>query len=135
MIGRFAAAAAVSAAVAPAAFLPPPLYSAPPETPYVTAKSRFISQLGQGGFHLYTENCALCHGEDGVGTAYGPALTKRVYWVENLSRQSFHEALTADYHAGYRGNAQGRPLSEIKFNDVELIARYVREIQRPDLFN
>lgn len=134
MIGRIAAAAAVSATVAPAAFLPPPLFSETPETPYVTVQSRFITQVGLGGLKLYNENCALCHGSGGAGTDYGPALKQRVYWRDRLPRQKFHATVSGTHHEHLRGNARGLELGEIDFNDVELIARYVHEIQRPDLF-
>ncbi len=134
MIGRLAAAAAVSATVAPAAFLPPPLFSEAPDKPYITVEKRFITQVGLGGLRLYTENCALCHGLGGKGSDYGPALTKRVYWRDRLPRRKFHAVLGETHHAALQGSADGRKIGDIGFNDVELIARYVHEVQRPDLF-
>lgn len=134
MMGRIAAAAAVSATVAPAAFLPPPLFSETPAKPYISVEARFITQVGLGGLKLYTENCSICHGHGGAGTEYGPALKQRVYWRDKLPRKAFHATLIGRHHAQLQGNANGRQLGKIQFNDVELIARYVHEIQRPDLF-
>jgi mono/diheme cytochrome c family protein len=134
MFGRIAAAAAVTATVAPAAFLPPPLFSESPEQPPVSVQQRFITQVGMGGLQLYNDNCALCHGWGGNGTEYGPALTKRIYWRDRIPRRKFHATLTGAHHADLRGSASGPKLGKIHFNHVELIARYVHEIQRPDMF-
>ncbi len=91
-----------------------------------------VSQIGLGGRVLYVDNCAVCHGLRGVGTEYGPALTSRIYWKDRLPQREFHGALHEPLHAGARGNRAGKPLGKLHFNDIELIARYVHEIQQPN---
>lgn len=127
-IGRIVAVMAVSATVAPAAFLPPPLYSGPSTQKSYDFELTQISQTGLGGFVIYRQSCLSCHGEQAKGTLYGPALNLQGGPKDNASRKKFHQSVTGDIAAHGKVFEDKPPVSWMQFNDIELIARYIREL-------
>ena len=121
----------VSAALAaPTAFLPPPLKSGPETADPARVERRLISPLGLAGRLLYVENCAECHGADGKGTTQGPSLLHRSYSAAQFSQRAFHETITKGVTA-QRWAFGDMPALDLSFNDIEKIARYVREVREP----
>ncbi|MFK7941538.1 MAG: cytochrome c [Paracoccaceae bacterium] len=116
---------------APALVSPPVLYSEPNPGHREQLALRKLSQLAFAGRHLFARHCADCHGEDGRGTIAGPSLHHEVYKPENLSREAFHQAVTRGVKAQRWAFGDMPAVRQLSFNDIELIARYVREIQLP----
>jgi mono/diheme cytochrome c family protein len=129
-----AAVAVTAALTVPQAFLPPPLATAPIDRPPSYIELRNLTPLALAGKQLYDQECAECHGSDGSGTLKGPSLKHRAYRSKNLSRKDFHRAVVegAPANRWTFGDMPGSP--HLSFNEVELIARYVREVQNPDKF-
>ncbi len=126
---------AVTAALTiPQALLPPPLESGPPPGKPVYVRQNMYSQVGLAGKELYQQQCAQCHGDDAKGTLLGPSLGHPAYQGGRLSRQDFHRAVSEGVRAR-RWTFGDMPANEqLSFNDIELIARYVREVQNPRAF-
>ena len=123
--------AIVSAPVVPAMVFTPPLLSEPNPEHRALLERRNLSQLAYAGMQLFTQHCADCHGAQARGTVAGPNLHADAYHPGNLSRQDFHHAVTQGMPA-LRGGSGGKPGNkDLSFNQIELIARYVRELQRP----
>lgn len=126
--------AVTAALTVPQAFLTPPLSTGPSDQPPSYVERRNFTPLAQAGKQLYDQQCAECHGGDGGGTLTGPSLKHRAYLGQNLSRQDFHRAVAEGVPATRWtfGDMPGNP--HLSFNDIELIARYVREVQNPNKF-
>lgn len=119
----------------PAVVAPPALYVEPNPQQRARLEQRSLTQMGVAGQHLFVENCLVCHGEEGRGTSLGPSLHHDIYKPGALSRRAFHRAVTEGVTA-QRWSFGDMPASDaLSFNEIELIARYVREIQFPARFN
>lgn len=116
---------------APALVAPPPLYTKPNQEAQARLERRALTPLGYAGKMLFSSHCAECHGSEARGTIIGPSLHHEYYKPANLSRQAFHLAVTEGVKAQRWsfGDMPGAPL--LSFNDIEVIARYVRELQYP----
>ena len=92
---------------------------------------RVFSQLGRAGRRIFITTCAECHGIKGEGTIAGPSLHHDAYKPDNLNRRDFHRVVTegVEAHRWSFGDMPGNP--SLSFNDIEKIARYVRELQYP----
>lgn len=82
------------------------------------------------GEELFTNNCAVCHGEQGSGTATGPPLVHEIYEPGHHPDASFHRATqegVAQHHWDFGPMAPVPGLSESEVDDIVV---YVRELQR-----
>jgi mono/diheme cytochrome c family protein len=127
-VGRIIAALAVTGTVAPMAFLPPPLYSSPKTAVAYDPDLNTLSPTGLGGRARYKESCEICHGDRATGTPYGPALKVNGKPSSSQGRKLFHQSVTSDIPAHGRVFEDQPPAAEMGFNEIELIARYVREL-------
>ena len=122
----------LSAAVtAPAIVAPPALYVAPNAEGKATLERRALTQLGYAGKQLFQRHCADCHATDGSGTIAGPSLHHEFYLSDNMSRKDFHQAVTEGVPAQRWSFGDMPGTDALSFNEIELIARYVRELQYP----
>lgn len=120
-----------AAVTAPAVVAPPILYFEPDPDHREKMERQSLSQLAYAGKGLYENHCADCHGEEGHGTIAGPSLHDEAYRPKNLTRKAFHQAVTRGVPA-QRWTFGDMPANrKLGFNDIEKIARYVREIQAP----
>lgn len=91
-----------------------------------------LSQMAQAGLGVFQDNCEGCHGAKAVGTPLGPSLWQKKFQHGHRVQKEFHLALTdGGDQAG--GMHRGLPASELSFNEVEQVARYVREVRRIEL--
>lgn len=122
----------LSAAVTgPALVAPPILSSAPNPDHRAKMERRQLSQLAYAGKGLFAKYCVDCHGQQGQGTIAGPSLHHEAYKPRNLSRKAFHQAVTQGVKAQRWSFGDMPATKSLTFNDIEMIARYVREIQSP----
>ena len=130
----FIVSAVVSAPVGPALVFTPPLYSAPNPEHRESLEKRNLTQLAFAGKILFSEHCAACHGLEGQGTIAGPSLHHDIYKLDNLSRKAFHRAVTEGVPAQNWSFGDMPASAALSFNDVEKIARYIRELQYPSRY-
>ena len=93
------------------------------------AASNPLSDAGTSGYHLYHRHCRACHGHLGQGTEQASALTGSAYSRDHRSRESFHQQFryATRLHARVARGTRNRPGP--KFNDIELIAKFLREVE------
>lgn len=122
----------LSAAVtAPAMVAPPILFSEPNPGHREKLERRSLSQLAYAGKRLFIRHCADCHGQEGRGTIAGPSLHDDAYKPKNLSRKEFHQAVTRGVKAQRWSFGDMPATRSLSFNEIEMIGRYVRELQLP----
>lgn len=113
--------------------LPGPLATGPETAdPRIIERHRF-TQLGFAGRQVYRAQCEVCHGPEGKGTIQGPSLLNKAYGPKKFSSQQFHSAVSNGVEARLWDYGD-MPAIEIPFNDIELVARYVRELRDPSRF-
>lgn len=86
-----------------------------------------LSQLAQAGAEIYKADCMGCHGEKGVGTGLGPTLWRAEYRNGGRVQKRFHMAVK-EGNDKQGGTHRGLPATKLSFNDLETVARYVREV-------
>jgi mono/diheme cytochrome c family protein len=82
------------------------------------------------GEQLFDNNCAVCHGAQGVGTTVGPPLVHEVYEPGHHSDESFRRAVaegTPQHHWDHGDMPAVPGLSDAEVQDI---IAYVRELQR-----
>lgn len=94
-----------------------------------TAASNPLSDAGTSGLHLYRRHCQSCHGYLGVGTKRASALIRTRYSQDHRSRREFHENFRhmTNKHVKIARGTRKKPGP--RFNDLELIAKFLREIE------
>ncbi|MEM9139243.1 MAG: cytochrome c [Pseudomonadota bacterium] len=121
---------AVSAVLAAPTLMSTPYLATSTET---SVQRRFdpnrFPQLGIAGMHIYNAQCAECHGDDGAGTEQGPSLHHKVYHASKLGQRGFHAAVSNGV-AQQRWEFGAMPGAALSFNEIEQVARYVRDMQR-----
>jgi len=85
-IGALLAAAGLIAVVGG---LPWSARAADQEKPYVVKDGK-VDQHTYNGWRRYTESCLRCHGPDGSGSSYAPALTES---LKTMSEDDFKEVV------------------------------------------
>lgn len=114
-----------SGLVVPGALLTPPLATG---TLSPAEQARFelreMSSLAVAGRRVYYGQCAVCHGDDAMGTATAPSLHNARFRKSQSGRQDFHqETLTGKQHR------QFPQIRRLSFNQIEQIARYMKELR------
>lgn len=110
--------------------LTPPLQA--PELPEgkgkVTAR-HFLSDLGEAGKRAFSGSCADCHGKEGLG-GNAPRLDTQAFTWDYRRTQELHEAVNGQIpdHSAL-GVTLGPVGSASRFNDVEMMGKYLREIR------
>lgn len=83
-----------------------------------------------GGEELFNSKCAKCHGVKGVGTGGGPPLVHRIYEPNHHSDFSFRRAMSMGVRAHHWRFGDMEKVTGLTGPEVELIIKYVREIQQ-----
>lgn len=89
-----------------------------------------FSALAKEGKEYFENDCAACHGQNGIGTENGPPLVHKIYEPGHHSDQSFYRAVSVgvrQHHWSF-GNMPARP--DVSQDEVTAIIKYVRELQR-----
>jgi mono/diheme cytochrome c family protein len=89
-----------------------------------------IPEQYQQGNALYQQDCARCHGEDGLGTLSGPPLLHRVYQPTHHSDAAFLLAVRAGVRAHHWNFGDMEALPGVSAEDVGAITSYVRWLQQ-----
>lgn len=109
-----------------AALLAAPLANA--ET--VEIKLPKLSAEAQTGGQIFMGNCAKCHGMVGGGTGKGPPLIHKIYEPSHHGDFSFFRAVKQGTRAHHWPYGDMPPQPNVSEADVEMIIKFVREVQR-----
>lgn len=82
------------------------------------------------GEAVFNEKCARCHGVNATGTAAGPPLVHRIYHPNHHADLSFRWAVERGVRAHHWGFGDMPKVEGVAPQDVELIIRYVRKLQK-----
>jgi len=82
------------------------------------------------GEALFDANCSRCHGVRGTGTDKGPPLVHRIYHPNHHSDLSFHWAVERGVTAHHWRFGNMPPIKGLTTQDVDLIIKYVRDLQK-----
>ncbi len=85
------------------------------------------AQLGEAAYGVY---CAECHGVNAAGTDQGPTFLHRVYHPGHHADQSFLIAALRGARQHHWRFGDMKPVPGVDPATVELIVRYVRELQK-----
>ncbi|MGI9385088.1 MAG: c-type cytochrome [Methyloligellaceae bacterium] len=89
-----------------------------------------LSAEAQLGRAMFERSCVVCHGPNASGTKSGPPLIHKVYESNHHSDQAFHRAVQKGVRAHHWPFGDMPPVGDVKPSEVNLIVRYVRELQR-----
>ena len=103
--------------------IPTPVHSQDPNVPKLSSEAR------QGGLH-FLKSCAACHGFYAQGTKKGPPLLHPYYRPNHHSDQAFHAAIRNGARQHHWGFGDMKPVEDVADENIPLIIRYVRELQR-----
>lgn len=90
--------------------------------PELTAEA----QVGEVAFN---ENCAACHGKNGVGTDKGPPLVHDIYNPGHHADASFHIAVRRGVPRHHWSFGNMPPQPQVTQDQVTAIVVYIRELQ------
>lgn len=91
------------------------------------------AQIGQRGFEA---NCAVCHGENGVGQqGVAPPLVHVIYEPGHHGDESFQRAVAQGVRSHHWPFGNMPPVEGLTRADVTMITRYLRELQRANGIN
>jgi cytochrome c len=82
------------------------------------------------GEDLFRKNCAVCHGEKGIGTDKGPSFLSSIYHPNHHGDESFVLAARNGARAHHWQFGDMPPLPNVKEEEVRQIIPYVRWLQR-----
>lgn len=91
--------------------------------PELSAPAKF----GKKGFD---DNCAECHGQSLAGTDKGPPLIHDFYNPGHHSDAAFYAAVAKGVRQHHWRFGDMKPLPQVSEDEVRMIIRYVREMQR-----
>lgn len=95
-----------------------------------TTKTKKAPQGFVGGKRLFDENCARCHGKEGIGTDKGPPLVHKIYEPNHHADISFHLAAKRGVRAHHWGFGNMPRINGVDEGEVAEIIAYVRRLQR-----
>ena len=87
------------------------------------------AEARQGGV-LFMGKCASCHGLYGQGTEKGPPLLHKYYHPGHHSDQAFWYAIRNGTRQHHWPFGDMKPVEGIKDDQIPLLIRYVRELQK-----
>jgi len=82
------------------------------------------------GASLFATNCAVCHGQGGMGSEHGPALINRIYEPSHHDDASFYRAITNGSPQHHWQFGDMPPVAGVRVEDIGHIIAYVRQQQR-----
>ena len=95
-----------------------------------------LSDQAQMGKRAYEAKCAECHGKNAAGqNGVAPPLVHKIYEPNHHSDMAFVMAAKNGVRAHHWNFGNMPPVEGLTDGDVELIARYVRELQRENGIN
>ncbi len=86
--------------------------------------------LASMGEELFGSKCVKCHGVKGAGTGAGPPLVHKVYEPNHHSDWSFRRAMSMGVRAHHWRFGDMEKVTGLTDEQVELIIKYIREIQQ-----
>ncbi|MEQ8587366.1 MAG: cytochrome c [Thalassobaculaceae bacterium] len=89
-----------------------------------------LSVGGRAGETLFEANCSSCHGLDAAGSDQGPPLVHRIYEPSHHGDPAFYRAALLGVQAHHWRFGNMPPVEGVSEQDVGMIVRYVRELQR-----
>ena len=94
----------------------------------IGSSAKYFSDLGRGGYTLYEQNCSRCHGHFGEGVGHAPGLISDGDLEGYKARRRFHREFErlSEPHGVITDGTEGGP--EFGFNQLEIIAKYLREL-------
>ena len=91
--------------------------------------SQDMTQISQGK-SLFSRNCMRCHGPEAKGTRIGPPLVHKYYEPSHHGDAAFFMAVTRGVKSHHWKFGDMAPVPGVKPEDVALIVKYVRWLQR-----
>lgn len=82
------------------------------------------------GRELFTQYCAVCHGQAGGGTDQGPPLVNAIYRPAHHADLAFHLAVKSGVKAHHWHFGDMKPLYDVTPEMTAHIIAYVRQAQR-----
>jgi mono/diheme cytochrome c family protein len=83
----------------------------------------------QKGQVAFTENCAVCHGQNALGTEQGPPFVHNIYNPGHHSDESFFLAAQRGVRAHHWPYGDMPPQPQVTASEVAAIIAYVRAVQ------
>jgi mono/diheme cytochrome c family protein len=89
-----------------------------------------LSPEAQAGREAFDRLCSACHGANASGSAAGPPLVHRIYGPVHHADAAFNLAAQRGVRAHHWrfGDMPAQP--SVRVDEIGLIVRYVRELQR-----
>ena len=103
-----------------------------PEPPRQAAQppaSENMAQISQGK-SLFSRNCMRCHGPEAKGSQIGPPLVHKLYEPSHHGDAAFFLAVTRGVKSHHWKFGDMQPVPGVKPEEVALIVKYVRSLQR-----
>ena len=85
---------------------------------------------GPPGEVAFAKHCAQCHGNNAVGTDKGPPLVHRYYEPSHHADFSFVRAVRQGVRQHHWRFGNMPPQPKVSKEEIDLIIKYVRELQR-----
>jgi len=89
-----------------------------------------LSHEARAGREAFDRLCAACHGADASGSAAGPPLVHRIYGPGHHADVAFVLAAQRGVRAHHWRFGDMPSVPSARLDDIGLIVRYVRELQR-----
>jgi mono/diheme cytochrome c family protein len=84
----------------------------------------------QAGEAKFKANCAVCHGQAGVGTSQGPPLVHKIYEPNHHGDAAFQRAAANGVRAHHWEFGNMPKIDSVTPEDVDQIIPYVRWLQK-----
>jgi len=82
------------------------------------------------GASLFAANCAICHGQEGMGSNQGPPLIHSIYKPSHHDDSSFYRAIGSGSPQHHWQFGDMPPVPNVRVEDIRHIIAYVRQQQR-----
>ncbi len=89
-----------------------------------------LSSDAKVGRNLFDANCVACHGKNATGSENGPTLVHIIYEPTHHADFSFQLAVKRGVRAHHWKFGNMPPVSNVSDQQITLITKYVRELQR-----
>jgi len=89
-----------------------------------------LSHEAQAGREVFDRLCSACHGANASGSAAGPPLVHRIYGQVHHADAAFTLAARRGVQAHHWRFGDMPPQPSARGDEISLIVRYVRELQR-----
>lgn len=89
-----------------------------------------VAEENPSGELLFNNYCAMCHGMGALGTDKGPPLVHKFYEPNHHDDYSFHRAVRNGVRQHHWNFGNMPPTWGIRKEEVDMIIRYVRGLQK-----